>query len=252
MILFIFIAAAAAAAIVVDYPAQQMGLGWIQITLRSPHLVSVQRVDWCKSGDPNNADPPPPDIAECEARNLLHLQLFPSNKHYLRDPPEAEPNTLYIDADDLGGWDTRHQMNIIVEGDKGAFRQVIRFNPLHAPPPSPTPTPTEEEPTTTEQTTEQTTEKEITAIPTPPPAPTASVVVVEVLSKRHPWIGTGIFLGSGLVFIALVTVLLRWRQTRNDASQRGVTIAEATRYQWSASDPPPGVEIEMVDLSASH
>lgn len=235
--------------LVVDYPASQMGLGWIQIALRSPTLVSIQRVTWCKSGERNNGQPPPPDIAECEATNLLHLQLFPSAKPYLRDPPEAEPNMLYISADDLGGWDAQHQMNIIIVGDKGAFRQVVRFNPLPSTSTTTAATTMEEEtqpppPTTTVMVAPTPEPTSLVVAPTPPPPPPLPIPI-----PIHPWFGTGLFLGSGLLVLALATALIRWRQIRGRRSAAaGNSIEEVTRYHWDNGD-TDGMLIEMVEMT---
>ena len=244
LVLLSLIACVGVQALVVDYPASQMGLGWIQIALRHTDPVQVQRVHWCRSGVANGADPPPPDIAECTASNLQHLQLYPSTRVYLRDPPEAEPNTLYIDADDLGGWDTRHQFDIIIEGNKGVFRQVVRFNAL--PPTTTSETLTSETLTSSEVLTSSEATSEVL---------TSSEVITTfpALVSHHPWLGSGIFLGSGLLLITLVTLLLRWRQTRQ---QQPGPLALATRYAWNEAQdtvllPPPGALIEMQDMSQS-
>jgi hypothetical protein len=153
---------------------------------------------------------------------------------------------LYIDASDLGGWDTQHQMDIVVMGNKGAFRQVVRFNPLQPAPTTEKPTPTEEPtpaPTTEEPTVMLTTEKSTMAPTSEISIPTQSIP----LAATHPWFGSALFLGSGLVFITLVALLLRWRQTRTSS---GSKLAEATRYQWNEQQQlPPGAEIEMVEMT---
>jgi len=244
--------------ITVDYGAQQMGMGWIQIVMRAPEQVQVQHVIWCKSGIPNAHEPPPPDIDECRAPNLQQIQLFPSARPFLRDPPEPEPNTLYVNPDDLGGWDMQHQFNIIITGNKGAFQQVIRFNPLKAaatvttlttPPITTTTTTTTTTitvlSTTVPMMTEQSTEGS-SVTPTPTSAPTPIVLAQD----HHPWLGASLFLASGLVLIALVTLIIRWRQMR-----RARPYGQLEEYQWGGDKEdapmvaPPGSEIEMMPLT---
>ena len=241
--------------ITVDYAPQQMGMGWIQIVMRAAEQVQVQHVIWCKSGIPNAHEPPPPDIDECRAPNLQQIQLFPSARPFLRDPPEPEPNTLYVNPDDLGGWDLQHQFNIIITGNKGAFQQVIRFNPLRAVTSTTTPiimsTTTTTTMSTTIMTTEQATQGSTQESTQEPATPTPPIIVA---AQDHPWLGASLFLASGLVLIALVTLIIRWRQIR-----RARPYAQLEEYQWDNNKeetsmiapppPPPGSEIEMMPLT---
>lgn len=252
-------------AFVIDYPASQMGLGWITIVLHAREPVSVASVTWCRSTVPNGATPPPPDIAECTAPNLQHLQLYPSARPYLRYPAEAEPNTLYVDADDLGGWDLRHQFDIIISGDKGAFRQVVRFNALAPAPPTTAEFTTEAQTTeaaspltTTAQgpTAESTSAPTATSVDDPTPAPPPATVIplpVPALPS-HPWLGSALFLGAGLLCIALSALAIRWRQLRAVPPP-----AAAPGYEWNdltgvptdseGAPLPAGAEVEMTEFS---
>lgn len=237
VIAFVVLLADAAPTVVVDYPAAYLGRGWIRIALQASSAVHVDLVRWCKSMVTNAVDPPPPDIDRCMAPNLMHLQLFPSKRPYLRDPPEAEPNTLYIDPDDLGGWDMQRQMLIIIngrnQGDNTLLEQVVRFNPL--------PQITLIEDTAVAITTNAPSTTLITSQSVTEPAPTTSALDVlplpaplVQLTRSHPWLGVSIFLGAGLVVIGLSAALIRWRQLRNQRAQ-----------------PAAGevVEFEMVDMS---
>jgi len=268
LLLFFLTLAAAANALVIDYPASQMGLGWITIVLRARELVSVASVTWCRSTVPNGATPPPPDIAECAAPNLQHLQLYPSARPYLRYPAEAEPNTLYVDADDLGGWDLRHQFDIIISGDKGAFRQVVRFNALMPAPPTTIVSATAAEQTTEAQTTPlATTAQGPTAQDTSAPAtsvdpitePAPTFLPLPMASAQHPWLGSGVFLGAGLLVIALTALAIRWRQLRLTAPLPPPAAGAHTAYEWNDVDGvstdsegtalPAGAEVEMTEFS---
>jgi hypothetical protein len=257
IILIVMLNVVSATSVVVDYPALAMGHGWIQIGLRAAEQVQVQRVDWCKSGVPNADDPP--DIDECNAPNLQHMRLYPSARTYLRTPEEAEPNMLYISADDLGGWDMQHQFVIIVSGNKGAFRQVVRFNPLPPPKPASTDATSTDAPSTDAPSTDATSTDATSTDATSTDAASTDAASTDAASTHaastdavpspHPWFGAGLFLGSGLVLIVLVTLLIRWRQHRQSPHGRLASIAEATAYQWNQPVlPPPGSEIEMMPL----
>jgi Na+-transporting methylmalonyl-CoA/oxaloacetate decarboxylase gamma subunit len=137
-----------------------MGKGWIAMNLTEVtgkhERMHVECVRWCKStvanlpyitsaaaADgvtatdepylPEDISEPPPDIKECQAYNLLHLQLFP-NANVRVQMPYNEPNMLYVNPIHIGGWDLTHQFDIIVNSTLHGtlYTSVFRFNPIVA------------------------------------------------------------------------------------------------------------------------
>ena len=117
-----------------EYTHDAPASSWITINLAHP-TSSIKSVMWCKSISPNIKHPPP--IQDCKGAGLTHLELYPERVRIL---PE-EPNTVYVDPEQIGGWDTEHQFDIIVkanvkEREDAELMQVVRFNaPLNLPPP---------------------------------------------------------------------------------------------------------------------
>lgn len=112
---------------------------WITIELAHPG-AKVKSILWCKSITPNPkhaGDKTPAPINDCKGSGLTHLQLYPSDRERVRMPPE-EPNVMYIDPEEIGGWDPDHQYSIIVTADIDKARnaqlmQVVRFNAASMP-----------------------------------------------------------------------------------------------------------------------
>lgn len=104
---------------------------WYTINLAHPTAM-IKSIMWCKSITPNMKHPPP--LNDCKGAGLTHLELYPGRVRVL---PE-EPNTVYIDPEQIGGWDTEHQFAIIVHAKvkerEAELMQVVRFNALpHTP-----------------------------------------------------------------------------------------------------------------------
>ena len=113
---------------------------WITIELAHPG-AAIKSIIWCKSITPNPkhaGDRVPAPINDCKGSGLTHLQLYPSAKEHVRMPAD-EPNFIYIDPEEIGGWDNEHQFSIIVNADidkerNAQLMQVVRFNVVPAPP----------------------------------------------------------------------------------------------------------------------
>jgi hypothetical protein len=206
MILLILFGACAAAAataqkrtvisVTTDYERPQEG--WI--TLNLDHAAMVTRIEWCKTIMPTPANFEgimPPDINACNARGLMHLQLYPGIRPLVRTQVD-EPNTYYIDPINVGGWDEDHQANVIVHAtidDATDLVHVFRFNPISELP-APTTTTASTIATTTIATT--TTKKTTTRRPstikttlttttqTPDPAPVlVAIVTTETITTEQ-------------------------------------------------------------------
>lgn len=115
---------------------------WITIELAHPG-AAIKSIIWCKSITPNPkhaGDRVPAPINDCKGSGLTHLQLYPSAKEHVRMPAD-EPNFIYIDPEEIGGWDNKHQFSIIVNADidkerNAQLMQVVRFNVVSSPPPT--------------------------------------------------------------------------------------------------------------------
>jgi hypothetical protein len=114
------------------------------------HPGYVTRVEWCRSLYLNRDNPP--DIHNCKAPGLMHLVLYPNEKRrYIK----SESKMMLVDRADLGGVDTEHQFNIIVQSrdtNGVLYETIYRFNPISHPPP-PTPPPPSNSPTISPDTT---------------------------------------------------------------------------------------------------
>jgi hypothetical protein len=133
-----------------EYTGSATTGSWITITLKhGATTANVKRIVWCKSVTPNPlrfGDRIPPPIDDCRGAGLMHLVLWEGAAPAAAagvEMPANEPDTIYIDPATLGGWDTRHQFNVIVTVDKVAdptaaaavrgnleLVQVVRFNPV--------------------------------------------------------------------------------------------------------------------------
>lgn len=114
-----------------EYPRNAPVSSWITIALAQP-VSTIKSVMWCKSIMANpkaEGDRVPPLLKDCQGKGLTHLELYPKHVRI----PNDEPNTIYIDPEEIGGWDTTHQFNIIVSAHvkerSVELMQVVRFNP---------------------------------------------------------------------------------------------------------------------------
>jgi len=274
--------------VVTDYPGKHEG--WITIVLDKNTLqgrrAAVQKITWCASTTPNpkvtdktdpDYAPPPEDIDNCKARGLQHLQLYP-NPHPLVRQEAEEPGMVYIDPANVGGWDSEHQADIIVEADIGEetkLIQVVRFNvprilkePVHPPPPAPTPVSHSIE-------THPPVPSVAPVSPPPPPPLSASVTpaIAVVVSHEedttgraeHPWGSVAIVFGVGLLVLVSVGLFTHFKRSpagwlayaRRQAELRGYAKPNPTAYDFltHGADPLPNLAedeedvVEMDDLS---
>lgn len=280
-----------------DYNGPSLESAWITIRVH-PDLTrefhnrvpKITRVLWCRSLEPNpappnlhvngagvnllepphDAPPQPADIDECRAPNLLRMQLYPNSNVEIRQTKD-EPDMLYIDPDQLGGRDTTHQFDIIVEmrmNDSATGRYVVRFNPITPPvvvvvettplpvttqeevetppPPPPTETPEVAIPTTMETpvVVETPAAAVAIAIPTTMETPlvveTPAAVMMETVHRRkeHPWAGVIIVFTSGVCFIAVIGLVLRYG---SNVKQRILDNIAKSRFSRVSSHNPTDV-----------
>jgi hypothetical protein len=124
-----------------DYSHNAPKSSWITIELAHPG-AAIKSIVWCKSITPNPkhaGDRVPAPINDCKGSGLTHLQLYPSAREHVRMPAD-EPNFIYIDPEEIGGWDNEHQFSIIVNADidkerNAQLMQVVRFNVVPSHPP---------------------------------------------------------------------------------------------------------------------
>jgi hypothetical protein len=228
--------------------------GWITLNL-DRHTIgtasaTVKSVDWCGSMYSN----PPPgskavirELVACADPGLRHVKLYQGPDHEsLIMNEHSDPNVIYINPKNVGGWDAEHQAQIVVhaefngkDGKKHNLVEVYRFNTLYNKPilienpvvvetQSPTeasqhvnaPTPTEASqhvnaPTPTEAS------QHVNAPPTPTEAsqhvnapPTPTEVSQHVSDPPPPstdeltaWSGMGSLLGIGVIMLAFTAFL---------------------------------------------
>jgi hypothetical protein len=196
--------------VVVDYAGgPNQGQGWITLKLDDAVVgsktASITKIEWCKSTTPNPVEPTdvvPTDISACKGYGLMHLELYPSKRALVRTPKE-EPNTVYIDPANIGGWDMRHQFDVIVHArvdEETDIVQVVRFNPLIRPTTNlrpPTEKPPIEKPTTDKPSTEKPTDPSIVVFVEP------TVSAVEP-PARYSWRGALSVFGIGLLVLTLL------------------------------------------------
>jgi hypothetical protein len=271
--------------VVTDYPGKHEG--WITIELDKNTLngkrAAVQKITWCASTTPNpkvtdkndpDYAPPPEDIDNCKARGLQHLQLYP-NPHPLVRQEAEEPGVVYIDPANVGGWDSDHQADIIVEADIGGdtkLVQVVRFNvprilveSNHPPSPPVVPSP-----------------PPVVVSPSSPPSPVAisssppsvSIQVEEEQQQHesppplHPWKSVAFVFGIGLLVLAVGIFVSHYSRSprewvayaKRQAKLRGFIKTNPTEYDFLEQrvDTLPFVEddeennedvVEMDDLA---
>lgn len=101
--------------------------GWIEIHLHDKHSV-VSRILWCKSITPNNnkGGREPAPLNDCKGAGLLHMVLYTRNHGRSMARIASEEGIIYINPEDIGGFDTDHPYEIVVETD--TIIQVVQFN----------------------------------------------------------------------------------------------------------------------------
>lgn len=217
ILLFLLLTAASAAVMIVkDYEETNVVKGdgsLITIKLDTPE-VDVSRIDWCKSPIPNpvsEEDRVPADLDECKAPGLMHMQLFPNTRDLVQQPV-TEPGTIYIDARNIGGADTRHQFNIMVTTASGNIF-CVRFNALRPVKHADSTTSSSSSPsvliTSAPATTDENKENEQV---------TSTTFAVAAGSQNPQWMSSFVVFLSGIFVIILGAVFVRHKMNKNNST----------------------------------
>jgi hypothetical protein len=208
---------------------------WITIELAHPG-AAIKSIIWCKSITPNPkhaGDRIPAPINDCKGSGLTHLQLYPSARERVRMPAD-EPNFVYIDPEEIGGWDTEHQFSIIVNADidkerNARLMQVVRFNVVPSPPPlgggEGTPINGAAIPPTIQASLppqQQQGTVGVDAIFVPPFVKETSkpAIVAQANDVFHPWLSTLIVFTIGFCVLLALGSVTYYRQTKRFAKKR--------------------------------
>ena len=221
---------------------------WITIQLAHP-VSTIKSIKWCKSITPNPVklgDRVPPPIDDCKGAGLTHLQLYPNKVRIL---PE-EPNVVYIDPEEIGGWDAKHQFDIIVEANvkerSAELLQVVKFNSASKPGPNgpgldPSPTPAAGPIGPTAEEASALSSNAPTSGPTGPEV--GAEVAAESATSTHPWPATLIVFGTGLALL-LAIGLVSFARRRHTANRN----YGQTSYAFDKL-PSETTDVEMEDMS---
>lgn len=202
------------------------------ITIPIAHSVytfraRVESVDWCASPSVEV------DLRECNVAGLQHLRLFPRSGNALVKQISDEPNILYIDPKDIGGWDPTRNAAIVVRAivDLGGTQitQVVNFLKKK-----------EEITTTTAVQTEAITVEETTSSAASVAAATETSFVTEISTTPAPparkWLPAILIFSIGMCIMFGLAGLLIFKRSRQGGQERRL---------------PEYDGIEMVDMHGS-
>lgn len=236
---------------------------WITIELAHPG-AAIKSIVWCKSITPNPkhaGDRIPAPINDCKGSGLTHLQLYPSARERVRMPAD-EPNFVYIDPEEIGGWDTEHQFSIIVNADidkerNARLMQVVRFNAFSTPPQSGgvestiggvVISPTIQASLPPQQ------QGVVDAIFVPPFVKETSkpAIVAQANDVIHPWLSTLIVFTIGFCVLLALGSVTYYRQTKRFAKKRsgGLNAYQFDKLPNMVNDDNAD-EIELQPISSS-
>lgn len=188
----------------------------------------VESVDWCASPSAQV------DLKECNVAGLQHLRLLPrSGSPPLVKQVSDEPNILYIDPKDIGGWDPTRNAAIVVRAvvDLGGTQvtQVVNFLKKK-----------EEITTTTAVQTEAITVEETTSSAASVAAATETSFVTEISTTPAPparkWLPAILIFSIGMCIVFGLAGLLIFKRSRQGGQERRL---------------PEYDGIEMVDMHGS-
>ena len=233
-----------------DYTHDAPRSSWITINLAHP-TTNIKSVMWCKSITPNAKHPPA--LNDCKGPGLTHLELFPGRVRVL---PE-EPNTVYVDPDQIGGWDTEHQYVIIVLANvkerNAQLMQVVRFNALSAPLGAESVSSsgktlviqTAAPPPNGGGSTVDAVVSSSTSVDQVLPLPSSSSSNTQHERPIHPWLATGLVFGIGmLIFVILGTIIF----AKKSGKMQQHAYKQQTDYEFNKL-PSLDEDIELQDMS---
>lgn len=214
-----------------DYHGGPMeGEAWITLTTPSVDWT-LQRLVWCKSLVPNDQHPDPLPH-NCVGRNLLRIQLYPDHPEAVTTEPPAPTdkyNTYYIDPQQVGGWDSRHQWIMEMELQRrvpgktpSSMIQVTRFNPVDAL----VNVPGSSSSSDSDSTSSSSSSSSITSTAT---VMTSTTTTDDSILAAQPWIGFVIILGVGFLLIGVALMAYRFWPRRKFTSKYAPTLY----YDWS-------------------